>query len=1046
MKLVSVKVENFRCIRAAKIDFTDGLNVLYGPNDLGKSSLAHAIRAVLLLQTTAAEHKAFVSWHGGGDPLVELVFEAEPEHIYRVRKTFGTASAHLEFSRDAVDFSPDARGRQVDERLSEILRWGIAPPGGKGRPKGMPVTFLTAALLAEQDHVDSIFSQPLAEDSDESGKKRLISALHAMAEDPTFKAVLDRVHERFDEAFNLSGDGKVTRKRGRNSPWTKLNEEITRKQQHADDCAKELQETDALKAEFEELQERRIHLKDAVAKAQESMDALQQQARLGGIARQLRELADAEQAHNARDAGIDHLTKALSDTQTARETAASQAQKEKEKLERLQSKDRARERQLEQTRLESRRNELRSELLHREASLSGIRALEAANAKVAALEGELRNLAVIAADLQKKQESAAGERAELDAQERELRDIQNLFRWQTARGQIEEAEKGLAQVDQWRADAAVKRADAAELESTQPRFALPTREQLDHLRHLGADLRVAAAKLDVGLVVTVRPHKPLHVTVQRDGERATLYDLKDAALETAAKRQLQLDIEGVAEISLAGGAADARETVDSLQKRWEAEARPFLHQAGVSTIEELARLVTQAEQGGGARETALREAAQLEQRIADQPHWSSLLEDRRRELADAEAALENADFGKLEKAVRRLKIADVAAAEKRLDALRAQSAALAKTDKQRDAEAAAASTRVAEKQKVLEDARADLIRAQSGAPDDWQAALRQIQQQQAEAHKAIEGIDVKLAQLASVEDQSLAAAKKAVAAAAQAVADRDVAVQQAQQKLTDANLARATNAGLLQAMREAIARLDENLVRSARKQIDAAPVTSEMLAEAQRVMDAASVELDKVEGTIRERRGALQQVGGEVARQRAEDAVAELEAARERERLLQLEYDAWALLRQTLREAEQEEGTNLGHALAEPIAKRFAALTTGRYGKLVLGPNLETQGISVAGEDRLVEALSVGTRDQLSTIFRLTLAEQLRTAIMLDDQLAQTDSGRMTWLRDLLKEVSAKIQVIVFTCRPEDYAIAPAKPGKAEVRGVDLVKFIDRIT
>ena len=78
-------------------------------------------------------------------------------NLYRVKKTFGTASAFLDFSRDGVDFSPDARGRQVDERLSEILKWGIAPPGGKGRPKGMPVTFLTSALLAEQDRREQHF-------------------------------------------------------------------------------------------------------------------------------------------------------------------------------------------------------------------------------------------------------------------------------------------------------------------------------------------------------------------------------------------------------------------------------------------------------------------------------------------------------------------------------------------------------------------------------------------------------------------------------------------------------------------------------------------------------------------------------------------------------------------------------------------------------------------------------------------------------------------------------------------------------------------------
>jgi len=166
---------------------------------------------------------------------------------------------------------------------------------------------------------------------------------------------------------------------------------------------------------------------------------------------------------------------------------------------------------------------------------------------------------------------------------------------------------------------------------------------------------------------------------------------------------------------------------------------------------------------------------------------------------------------------------------------------------------------------------------------------------------------------------------------------------------------------------------------------------------------------------------------------------------------VELEYEGWELLRKTLREAEQEEGTHLGHALAEPVAKRFAALTTGHYGKLALGPNLETEGISVAGENRLVELLSVGTRDQLSTVFRLTLAEQLKTAVILDDQLTQSDARRMLWLRDLLKEIARNIQVIVFTCRPDDYLVPAGGRGRTKredeqpkVRAVDLEQFIER--
>jgi len=45
-----------------------------------------------------------------------------------------------------------------------------------------------------------------------------------------------------------------------------------------------------------------------------------------------------------------------------------------------------------------------------------------------------------------------------------------------------------------------------------------------------------------------------------------------------------------------------------------------------------------------------------------------------------------------------------------------------------------------------------------------------------------------------------------------------------------------------------------------------------------------------------------------------------------------------------------------------------------------------------------VIAITRRRNPQLSTIFRLSLAEQLQSAVMLDDQLTQSDAQRMAWL------------------------------------------------
>src|SRR5437773_12476721 len=62
MRLHSLEVEHFRAIQSARLMFGPGLNVVYGPNDLGKSTLTEAIRAALLIAPGTAEARSFATW------------------------------------------------------------------------------------------------------------------------------------------------------------------------------------------------------------------------------------------------------------------------------------------------------------------------------------------------------------------------------------------------------------------------------------------------------------------------------------------------------------------------------------------------------------------------------------------------------------------------------------------------------------------------------------------------------------------------------------------------------------------------------------------------------------------------------------------------------------------------------------------------------------------------------------------------------------------------------------------------------------------------
>jgi hypothetical protein len=214
------------------------------------------------------------------------------------------------------------------------------------------------------------------------------------------------------------------------------------------------------------------------------------------------------------------------------------------------------------------------------------------------------------------------------------------------------------------------------------------------------------------------------------------------------------------------------------------------------------------------------------------------------------------------------------------------------------------------------------------------------------------------------------------------------------------------------------------------------------------------LDLEGIEREIHETHGALQQVGGAVARERLHDAIEAFELAEHTEREIEADYEAWVLLLEQMKQADAAQASNLGQALAPAIASRFEELTQRRYENVRLTAQLGTEGVVVAGAVRATERISVGTREQLSTLYRLSMAEYLCTTVVLDDQLVQSDVTRMDWFRALLAEKAHSFQIVVFTCRPGDYlgTTAMVPKGKAVqkdtdggfVRAVDLGRAVRR--
>jgi DNA repair exonuclease SbcCD ATPase subunit len=294
-------------------------------------------------------------------------------------------------------------------------------------------------------------------------------------------------------------------------------------------------------------------------------------------------------------------------------------------------------------------------------------------------------------------------------------------------------------------------------------------------------------------------------------------------------------------------------------------------------------------------------------------------------------------------------------------------------------------------------------------------------------------------------------------------AQAKAAVETAQTQLTTANNEHAEERGRLGELQKQ--RNAENLVaaetklREATEAHAALPVPERLVSEeeittARNAAATVKLELEGVERDIQRAHGALEQVGGAVARERLRDAIEAFELAGRQERETEAEYEAWKLLLDQMKEADAAQASNLGQALGPAIAGRFRELTQQRYDSVRLTAQLGTEGVVVSGAVRPAAQLSVGTREQLSTLYRLSLAEYLQTAIVLDDQLVQSDDTRMDWFRALLTDKARGFQIVVLTSRPGDYLPASAlvPPGSAVhadtdsgfVRAVDLGRALRR--
>src|ERR1700692_703161 len=271
MRLRRLTINSFAAIGNVDLEFGPGLNVLYGPNDLGKSTVVAAIRLGLLLPHTSTHCDQYIGWTGGEDPIVEMTFQTEAQRIWRVRKQFGKGgSSLLQESKNGQDFDDLERGGKVDGKLREILRWGIPEPGGSGGAKGLPTSFLATALLSPQDDVSAVLRDSLQGDLAGSGKEQIAAALQAVAQDPLFLALLRNTQAQRDKAYTDKG----AKKTAKGSVFKDAAERLNEARDEKDKFPRIVAESEGAERQLRDLTDRRVQRQEPLAGAADAVPTL----------------------------------------------------------------------------------------------------------------------------------------------------------------------------------------------------------------------------------------------------------------------------------------------------------------------------------------------------------------------------------------------------------------------------------------------------------------------------------------------------------------------------------------------------------------------------------------------------------------------------------------------------------------------------------------------------------------------------------------------------------------------------------------------------
>ena len=237
MIVESIILENWKKFRdPVEIQFQDGLNVIHGPNESGKTTLMESLRTILFSKHSSRSRniKAIIPFDSQLAPQAMVTFRNNGDR-YKVTKRFVQPMSVLEKWNMTV-WERLSEGDAADRTVAGITG-GELPRTGDTKPQFWGVSQCLWMVQGEPIISDELNSETF------SSLQRMIGASIESGEE---KRILEVLNERFSEYYT------ATRKDRKKSPLLKLEEALQKEKEDLQKSREKLHRKDELMRNLED--------------------------------------------------------------------------------------------------------------------------------------------------------------------------------------------------------------------------------------------------------------------------------------------------------------------------------------------------------------------------------------------------------------------------------------------------------------------------------------------------------------------------------------------------------------------------------------------------------------------------------------------------------------------------------------------------------------------------------------------------------------------------------------------------------------------------